>query len=1487
MDEWKEVPKRGKGRRRRLWPSANPPAAAGEAGEASDADADGETTPPDSRDSAGRREGGGSRLGFSVPIVQSACEPAASPSYANDPGSPTAGSPTSAGSGGFGNLSARFSETAPLPVWTSWAEEVDAEAAASSSSCKPLAPATAGLAIETPTADAEEDALVAVVEVGKDDAKRPKKKRPPPKSFLPSPQGGSSPQGAQSTPPTGTGEGHGGGGGAVPSKAAAAPENVGEGVASAAAAAAAMAELAAKSGVGGAHAEESEESALARVAGRGTCVIDMPAGAWGSASFASVVRGANAATGRAAAADAAAAVLAEGLVPDGGGDDDDAVPSPRNRRTSAGGASNASNDSAGRREKLLSPDRRTAEELQEAVLEKERRASAALEARALEAKLKIEKQREREAQVRARQEAMKNEKKVALEKKMVQSDKQKADELSKVVSRARKTTMKVEEIAFIKELNTTGLGAFGDGKTPVANPELKEQLDMKMSKAAVARAQLEAEQAARAEKAEKRSSDANERLNELLSHAQAKDQANVSKVDEAYERWTNFTASVAERAAMNARRRKEALAMREAAQLEEVSSKRRALEQRIAEANERRLAHIHMLMQQARVASERSAQAASTREARRTTWADESACSTTDGGTADGRRSDIGSGIGGGLDGGVGRDGEGGGGVSRGASRGGGGKHGKKAGKHGKHGGGRRGGGGNASLSGGSINDGCSTGDEGEVRRRWSGGGDTADFATDKEEEDDDEGGGGGGGEGGTVGADESSSGKGEERTSATADDGTVVAVPPTLAALEAAERTNSNGDLASSLNISGPGTNLESGGESGREPTPGVRSALASGPLSAQVKAREAERADAMREKIRKLRARAKKVRQRIAVTAAGLRLEHLEQLWGGGSSSANGSKRMLRLLAELSQLASQPQSDGAEATAWELCRLLEAGRERDLHTVRTQGGIENLLALACAGADAATVMATSPTVGGAGGGVWSASSVRISTHTAAVRALLAACALPQNRAYLLLTAAVERLAFVLLPVAVDQTEMAGHAEALAMSPGAPISTAPPDSLLLPLLKILRLVVATPPVAEVGRKLRADLVVLLLYSGGLHLLQEYAGRCAASLASAARHQPLLLQYFALLHALLLPVHADPQCSCAAALRQFLEESGLCGVPGMVTNILFEASHVAVGGDGGGGGGGAGGSGAPGAAAAAAGAVSGGGGGVVSFVQVSSGVIKVCRTAVQLLVHVGSLCAPEPGTATSGPNSGPGLLRRLLGGESLKIQTFHLSHLALTLWQAAERARPRGGAPASVPSTMPHSPALPGGAVVTLTSEEAAVCTELKSLMHETLLLLGLFSLNTPRNAEALRWRWSGHPTMLHRLCELPFGYYCEPRLRSVLFPTLLCACINEPVNLRILTSRLAPEHLIHFVRNAQAAMPTRQPGEAAAPPVLPANLIDDPSELPIVSMEYALAARLPVEMWKEAIGFFSARPESPLPDLGMEPPPAAARESPGPPQNE
>ena len=188
--------------------------------------------------------------------------------------------------------------------------------------------------------------------------------------------------------------------------------------------------------------------------------------------------------------------------------------------------------------------------------------------------------------------------------------------------------LQVQENSFIRELYE------GD-------PTLKERADQRMVSAEERRKSHESEKERRLETQREKGRTASERLLSKQRQVVDKGRHAASQVDEAYDRWTSFNLSVAERAASAARSRQEVASRRELAQQEEAAEKRRALEQRFAEANERRLAHIHMLMQQARVASERSAQAQQFREARRTTWADESSlCSTTDGGTATDRRSE-------------------------------------------------------------------------------------------------------------------------------------------------------------------------------------------------------------------------------------------------------------------------------------------------------------------------------------------------------------------------------------------------------------------------------------------------------------------------------------------------------------------------------------------------------------------------------------------------------------------------------------------------------------------------------------------------------------------------------------------------------------------------------------------------------------------------------------------------------------------------------
>ena len=86
----------------------------------------------------------------------------------------------------------------------------------------------------------------------------------------------------------------------------------------------------------------------------------------------------------------------------------------------------------------------------------------------------------------------------------------------------------------------------------------------------------------------------------------------------------------------------------------------------------------------------------------------------------------------------------------------------------------------------------------------------------------------------------------------------------------------------------------------------------------------------------------------------------------------------------------------------------------------------------------------------------------------------------------------------------------------------------------------------------------------------------------------------------------------------------------------------------------------------------------------------------------------------------------------------------------------------------------------------------------------------------------------------------------------------LVCACYRESVNFRILSTSLAPDHLLSYLRN-----------EPSSDALTPAALVDEPSELPVVTMEYSLGARLHPKVWADAIAYFGTRPESPSFDVG------------------
>jgi hypothetical protein len=57
--------------------------------------------------------------------------------------------------------------------------------------------------------------------------------------------------------------------------------------------------------------------------------------------------------------------------------------------------------------------------------------------------------------------------------------------------------------------------------------------------------------------------------------------------------------------------------------------------------------------------------------------------------------------------------------------------------------------------------------------------------------------------------------------------------------------------------------------------------------------------------------------------------------------------------------------------------------------------------------------------------------------------------------------------------------------------------------------------------------------------------------------------------------------------------------------------------------------------------------------------------------------------------------------------------------------------------------------------------------------MHETILLIGYFSLNNDKNQALL---CKGESTIIQKLCGLPIGYFHEKKLKEILFPTLIQA---------------------------------------------------------------------------------------------------------------
>uniref|UniRef100_A0A8C7XWT5 S-phase cyclin A-associated protein in the ER n=1 Tax=Oryzias sinensis TaxID=183150 RepID=A0A8C7XWT5_9TELE len=92
-------------------------------------------------------------------------------------------------------------------------------------------------------------------------------------------------------------------------------------------------------------------------------------------------------------------------------------------------------------------------------------------------------------------------------------------------------------------------------------------------------------------------------------------------------------------------------------------------------------------------------------------------------------------------------------------------------------------------------------------------------------------------------------------------------------------------------------------------------------------------------------------------------------------------------------------------------------------------------------------------------------------------------------------------------------------------------------------------------------------------------------------------------------------------------------------------------------------------------------------------------------------------------------------------------------------------------------------------------------CTQHSSeeLLHEAIICVGYFTVNHPDNQVIVQ---SGRqPSVLQKLCQLPFQYFSHPRLIRVLFPSLISACYNNSHNKAILQQEMSCVLLSTFIQ--------------------------------------------------------------------------------------
>ncbi|XP_072241940.1 S phase cyclin A-associated protein in the endoplasmic reticulum isoform X3 [Leuresthes tenuis] len=140
-------------------------------------------------------------------------------------------------------------------------------------------------------------------------------------------------------------------------------------------------------------------------------------------------------------------------------------------------------------------------------------------------------------------------------------------------------------------------------------------------------------------------------------------------------------------------------------------------------------------------------------------------------------------------------------------------------------------------------------------------------------------------------------------------------------------------------------------------------------------------------------------------------------------------------------------------------------------------------------------------------------------------------------------------------------------------------------------------------------------------------------------------------------------------------------------------------------------------------------------------------------------------------------------------------------------------------------------------------------CTQHSSeeLLHEVIICVGYFTVNHPDNQVIVQ---SGRqPSVLQKLCQLPFQYFSHPRLIRVLFPSLISACYNNSQNKVILQQEMSCVLLATFIQDCAS---NEKDSESKINKTVSKWLLD-----------YCdLSNRFPRDQWDSALQFFLQKQE-------------------------